>query len=77
MIMICLDSLEVVAGEQMCNFVGRFIKNSHIMYGDECNKSLFCGSAWHLFFYILLTVHLSIILEINPYPTNVENRVSS
>jgi len=28
-------------------------------------------------FDVLLTVHLSVILAINPYPANVENRVSS
>ena len=28
-------------------------------------------------FEVLLNVHLSIILEINPYPANVENRVTS
>ena len=30
-----------------------------------------------MYFDVLLTVHLSIILVINTYPANVENRVSS
>ena len=51
-------------------------------YNGTASDGIFTvGNMFRLFiffFYILLTVHLSIfILVINPYPTNVENMVSS